>query len=83
MKTIKNILNAEVKRVSDDKAEEMTKEGWDYCPKSEWKKLHSPKPEPKKSEKSEKSEKPEKSEKKREKKKSGWKKSKYQQKKDL
>ena len=36
MKTIKNMLNSAVKRVSDDIASMMVKEGWNYCPKSEW-----------------------------------------------
>ena len=34
MKTIKK--NKEIKRVSDKQAEEKVKEGWKYCPKSEW-----------------------------------------------
>tara|TARA_Y100000004_G_scaffold186267_1_gene237553 strand:+ start:1908 stop:2069 length:162 start_codon:yes stop_codon:yes gene_type:complete len=36
MKTIKK--NKQVKRVSDKQAQEMVKEGWKYCSKSEWKK---------------------------------------------
>ena len=35
MKTIKK--GKEIKRVSDDNAAESTKNGWKYCPKSEWK----------------------------------------------
>jgi len=34
MKTIKK--SKEIKRVSDDNAAELTKKGWKYCPKSEW-----------------------------------------------
>ena len=37
MKTIKK--NNEVKRVSDDQEETLTKEGWKYVPKSEWRKV--------------------------------------------
>ena len=37
MKTLKNISDSVVKRVSDDKASVMVKEGWSYCPKAEWK----------------------------------------------
>ena len=37
MKTIKK--NKEVKRVSDAQAETLTKEGWKYVPKSEWRKV--------------------------------------------
>ena len=36
MKTIKK--GKKVKRVSDKQAETQVKEGWNYCPKSEWKK---------------------------------------------
>ena len=35
MKTIKK--GKEIKRVSDDNAAESTKNGWKYCPKSQWK----------------------------------------------
>ena len=34
MKTIKK--GKEIKRVSNDNAAESTKNGWKYCPKSEW-----------------------------------------------
>ena len=37
MKCVKNVLSGDVKRVSDEAASKMTKEGWDYCPKSLWK----------------------------------------------
>ena len=37
MKTIKK--NKEVKRVSDAQAETLTKQGWKYAPKSDWKKV--------------------------------------------
>ena len=37
MKTVKK--NKEVKRVSDTQAETLTKQGWKYAPKSEWKKV--------------------------------------------
>ena len=37
MKTIKK--NKEVKRVSDAQAEILTKQGWKYVPKDEWKKV--------------------------------------------
>ena len=47
MKTIKK--NKEVKRVSDTQAETLTKQGWKYAPKSEWKKVRdAQKPAPKK-----------------------------------
>ena len=36
MKTIKN--GKKVKRVSDEEAKAMTKKGWSYCPKEEWRK---------------------------------------------
>ena len=50
MKTIKK--NKEVKRVSDTQAETLTKQGWKYAPKSEWKKVRdAQKPAPKKSKK--------------------------------
>jgi len=44
MKTIKR--NGVVKRVSDREAEHLTKQGWNYCPKNEWKSIN--KSEPKK-----------------------------------
>ena len=37
MKTIKK--KKEVKRVSDAQAETLTKQGWKYVPKGEWKKV--------------------------------------------
>jgi len=37
MKTIKK--KKEVKRVSDAQAETLTKQGWKYVPKSEWRKV--------------------------------------------
>jgi len=40
MKTIKK--KKEIKRVSDAQAEILTKEGWKYVPKSEWKKARKP-----------------------------------------
>ena len=47
MKTVKK--NKEVKRVSDAQAETLTKQGWKYAPKSEWKKVRdAQKPAPKK-----------------------------------
>lgn len=47
MKTIKK--NKKVKRVSDAQAEILTKQGWKYVPKSEWKKVRdAQKPAPKK-----------------------------------
>ena len=50
MKTIKK--NKEVKRVSDAQAETLTKEGWKYVPKSEWRKVRdAQKPAAKKTEK--------------------------------
>lgn len=39
MKTV--ILGSDVRRVSDQDAYNMVKNGWKYCMKSEWKKLHS------------------------------------------
>ncbi len=36
MKTVKR--DAEVRRVSDAEATKLTKSGWSYCPKSEYKK---------------------------------------------
>ena len=49
MKTVKKIEGAtvEVRRVSDEVANTMTKNGWSYCPKSEFKKTQAPKPQPK------------------------------------
>lgn len=35
MKTMKR--KQEIKRVSDAQAEKMTKDGWVFCPKKEWK----------------------------------------------
>ena len=50
MKTVKK--NKEVKRVSDTQAETLTKQGWKYAPKSEWKKVRdAQKPAPKKAKK--------------------------------
>ena len=50
MKTVKK--NKEVKRVSDAQAETLTKQGWKYAPKSEWKKVRAAqKPAPKKAKK--------------------------------
>ena len=37
MKTIKK--KKEIKRVSDAQAETLTKQGWKYAPKSDWKKV--------------------------------------------
>ena len=37
MKTIKK--KKEIKRVSDAQAETLTKQGWKYVPKNEWKKV--------------------------------------------
>ena len=37
MKTIR--LGEEIKRVDDATAHNMTQSGWEYCSKSEWKKL--------------------------------------------
>ena len=37
MKTVKK--KKQVKRVSDTQAETLTKEGWRYVPKSEWRKV--------------------------------------------
>jgi hypothetical protein len=36
MKTMKK--NSEVKRVKENLTQKMKSEGWEYCPKSEWKK---------------------------------------------
>lgn len=41
MKTV--MLGSDVRRVSDQDAENMVKNGWKYCMKSEWKKVHSSK----------------------------------------
>jgi len=50
MKTIKK--DKEVKRVADAQAETLTKQGWKYAPKSEWKKVRdAQKPAPKKAKK--------------------------------
>ena len=50
MKTVKK--NKEVKRVSDAQAETLTKQGWKYAPKSEWKKVRdAQKPAPKQAKK--------------------------------
>jgi len=38
MKTVK--LNSQIQRVSDKKADEMVKNGWNFCRKSEFKNLH-------------------------------------------
>lgn len=39
MKCMKNKNSKEIKRVSDEDADDMAKKGtWDYCPKVEWKK---------------------------------------------
>lgn len=37
MKTIKNTRTGEIRRLKDGDAEEMTKYGWQYTTKSEWK----------------------------------------------
>lgn len=40
MKTVKNIVTGEVKRLSDEKAIVMTRGNeWLFCPKSDWKKI--------------------------------------------
>jgi hypothetical protein len=44
MKTIKK--RKEIKRVSDKEAKAMTKKGWKYCPKGEWKEKVRDKPLP-------------------------------------
>jgi len=44
MKTMKNVLNGDISRVTEDKVRVKLGDGWDYCPKSEWKSLHAPKP---------------------------------------
>ena len=50
MKTIKK--DKQVKRASDAQAETLTKQGWKYAPKSEWKKVRdAQKPAPKKAKK--------------------------------
>ena len=50
MKTVKK--KKEVKRVSDAQAETLTKQGWKYVPKGEWKKVRdAQKPAPKKAKK--------------------------------
>jgi GH25 family lysozyme M1 (1,4-beta-N-acetylmuramidase) len=36
MKTVKK--NKEILRASNNEAEQLTKQGWKYCPKSEWRK---------------------------------------------
>ena len=41
----------EIKRVTDLEAAELVKRDWNYCPKSEWKKVRDKKPEGKKSNK--------------------------------
>lgn len=48
MKTIKN--KEEIRRVTDKQADDLTKRGWKFCPKSEWKVTR---PETKKSKKEE------------------------------
>lgn len=54
MKTIKK--DKKIKRVSDAQAEILTKQGWKYVPKSEWKKVRdAQKPAPKKAAKKAKS----------------------------
>lgn len=61
MKTMK--MSGEVSRVAENRVAGKIKDGWNYCPKSEWKKIHNPKPsKPATIEKSEKSEKSEKNE---------------------
>ena len=56
MKTMK--MSGEVSRVAENRVAGKIKDGWNYCPKSEWKKIHNPKPsKPATIEKSEKSEK--------------------------
>ena len=37
MKCVKK--GADIQRVSDEKAADMVKDGWKYCPKKEWRKL--------------------------------------------
>lgn len=37
MKTLKNPVSGEIKRVSDDQARELARYGWRYVPKSAWK----------------------------------------------
>lgn len=41
MKTV--LLGNDIRRVSDTDADNMVKNGWKYCNKSDWKKLHSSK----------------------------------------
>lgn len=55
MKTMK--MSGEVSRVAENRVAGKIKDGWNYCPKSEWKKIHNPKPsKPATIEKSEKNE---------------------------
>lgn len=60
MKTIKNILTEEIKRVPDKKAFQMvSNKGWSFCPKKEWKAIRDknkkrPEEKPKKSKESKK-----------------------------
>jgi hypothetical protein len=37
MKCVHNTNTNEVRRVSEDRAIELTKQGWNFCPKSLWK----------------------------------------------
>ena len=39
MKTVKKNIVGDIRRVKDTEAYQMVKDGWVYCPKSEWKKL--------------------------------------------
>jgi hypothetical protein len=39
MKCVRNTNTNEVRRVSEDRAIELTKQGWNFCPKSLWKEL--------------------------------------------
>jgi len=42
MKCIKNKKTGEIKRVTDELAYNLESKGWDYIPKSEWKKTTRP-----------------------------------------
>ena len=39
MKCVRNTTTFEVRRVSEDRANELVKQGWLFCPKSLWKEL--------------------------------------------
>ena len=43
MKTMKSI-SGDISRVAENRVAGKIKDGWNYCPKSEWKKIHNPKP---------------------------------------